>query len=85
MKNSTLVFTALCAAVLAVQYLGRYGLSHWEDSVVFTLLIVGLLLLLVLFGWSVLSIRHHKFRAVFGSLVCAFCLWQLFQNGKIVY
>jgi uncharacterized BrkB/YihY/UPF0761 family membrane protein len=85
MNKSALVFIALCVAAPVVQLLERYGLSHWEDGVVFTLLVVGLLLLVVLFGWSVLSVRHHRIRAVVGSLVCAFCIWQAFQNGRIVY
>ena len=85
MKNPTLAFSALCLAAPAVQLLERYGLSHWQDGVVFSLLLLGLLLLVVLFGWSVLSVRHHRFRAVAGSLVCAFCVWQSFQNGRIVY
>ena len=85
MKNSAFAFIALCAAAPVVLLLERYGLSHWEDGVVFTLLVVGLLLLVVLFGWSVLSVRHHRVRAVIGSLICAFCIWQVFQNGRIVY
>ena len=50
MSKSTFAFILLCVSALAVQILERYGLSHWEDGVVFTLLVVGLLLLVVLFG-----------------------------------
>ncbi len=85
MKYSTFAFIALCIAAPAVQLLERYGLFHWEDGVVASLLLTGLLLMLVLLGWSVLSVRHHPVRAVAGSLICAYCLWQTFQNGKIIY
>ena len=85
MKTSTFAFVALCIAAPAVQLLERYGLSHWQDGILSSLLIAGLVLLVVLFGWSVLSARHHRVRAVAGALICAYCLWQAFQNGKIVY
>jgi uncharacterized BrkB/YihY/UPF0761 family membrane protein len=85
MKKSTWAFIALCMAAPAFQLLERYGLFHWEDHVVFPLLLTSLVLLVVLFGWSLLSVRHHRVRALGGSLVCAYCLWQAFQNGKIIY
>jgi hypothetical protein len=85
MKNTSFAFVGLCIAAPAFQLLERYGLFHWRDDVVFPLLLVSLFLLALLFGWSVLSVRHHRIRAVVGSLVCAFCLWQVFQNGQIIY
>ena len=85
MKNSTRAFIVLCIAAPVFQLLERYGLFHWEDLVVFPLLLTSLLLLAVLFGWSVLSIRRHRARALGGSLVCAYCVWQAFQNGKVIY
>jgi VIT1/CCC1 family predicted Fe2+/Mn2+ transporter len=85
MKKTTLAFVALCIAAPLVQLLEFYGLSHWKDGIVLSLLLIGFLLLLALFGWSVLSVRHHRIRAVVSSLICAYCLWQAFQNGKIIY
>ena len=85
MKNSVFAFIMLCVAAPAAQLLERYGLFHWGDEVVSSLLLTGLFLLMVLFVWSLLSVRHHRVRAVFGSLVCGYCLWQAFQNGKIIY
>jgi hypothetical protein len=85
MKRSTFAFIALCIAAPAVQLLERYGLFHWQDGIVSGLLLAGIVLLIVLFGWSILGVRHHRVRAVAGSLICAYCLWQAFQNGKIIY
>src|SRR5258708_6949617 len=85
MKNSTFPFVALCIAAPTVQLLEAYGLHHWEDGAVFSLALTGLVLSLALLGWSIWSIRHHGVRAVAGSIVCAYCLWQVFQNGKLIY
>jgi hypothetical protein len=85
MKNSTLAFTALCIAAPTAQLLEHYGLFHWEERIVFSLLLAGLFLLVVLFGWSILSVRHHKVQAIASSLVCAYCLWEVFQNGQTIY
>jgi uncharacterized BrkB/YihY/UPF0761 family membrane protein len=88
MTKSTSAFIALCVAAPVVQLLERYGLLHWgveEDLVLSGLLLAGLALIGSLFIWSLISVRHHKLRAIFGALVCAYCLWQVFQNGQIIY
>jgi uncharacterized BrkB/YihY/UPF0761 family membrane protein len=85
MTKPTFAFIALCIAAPALQLLEHYGLYHWEDGVVAGLLIAALVLLLTLFVWSVFSVRRHRVRAVAGALICAYCLWQAFQNGKIIY
>jgi hypothetical protein len=85
MKNSSFAFVTLCIAAPAVQLLERYGLFHWKNDVVFPLLLIGLFLLVVLFGWPILNVSHHKIRAIAGSLICAYCLWQAFQNAKVIY
>ena len=81
-------FILLCVAAPASQLLERYGLLHWgveRDLVLSGLLLAGLAILVALFIWSLISIRRHKLRAVFGGLVCAYCLWQFFQNGQIPF
>jgi len=85
MKISTFAFIGLCMAAPVFQLLERYGLFHWQDDVVFPLLLASIFLWLVLFGWSILSVRHHRVRAVAGALICTYCLWQSFQNGQIIY
>jgi hypothetical protein len=85
MTKSTSAFIALCIAAPAFQLLERYGLFHWEDGVVSILLVGGLVLLVVLFLWSLFSVRRHRILAVVGGLDCAYCLWQSFQNAKILY
>ena len=88
MTKSTLAFTALCVAAIALQLLERYGLVHWgveKDAVLSGLLLAGLALLVTLFVWSLISVRRHKLRSISGALVCAYCLWQAFQNGQIIY
>jgi hypothetical protein len=85
MTKSKFAFIALCIAAPAFQLLERYGLSHWEDGVVSSLLVGGLVLLVVLFIWSLFSVRRYRVLAVVGGLDCAYCLWQSFQNAKIIY
>jgi hypothetical protein len=85
MTKSTFAFIALCIVAPAFQLLERYGLFHWEDGVVTSLLFGGLVLLVVLFVWSLLIVRRHRVLAVVGGLDCAYCLWQSFQNAKILY
>jgi uncharacterized BrkB/YihY/UPF0761 family membrane protein len=84
-KKSCFIFTALCIATPALQLLDLYGLYHWQDDVVTSLLVSGYVLLITLFFWSLLSVRHHRVRAIIGALVCAYSLWQLFQNARILY
>jgi hypothetical protein len=85
MKNSTWAFISLCIAAPAVQLLERYGLFHWQDGVVSSLLLTGVFLFLALLVWSVLIARRHPIQAVVGALICAYCVLQAFQNGKIIY
>ena len=85
MNKSKFPFIALCIAAPAVQLLELYGLYHWEDGVVVRLLITGLFLMCALFAGSILSVRHHPVRAIAGALICAYCLWQSFQNAQILY
>jgi uncharacterized BrkB/YihY/UPF0761 family membrane protein len=88
MTKPTVAFIALSAAAIALQLMERYGLMHWgvdRDTVLLFLLIFGLLFLVTLFVWSLVSVRQHKVRSVLGGLVCAYCLWQAFQNGNIIY
>jgi hypothetical protein len=88
MTKPTFAFILLCVAAVAVQLLERYGLLHWgveRDLVLSGLLLGGLALLITLFIWSLISVRRYKLRAVFGVLVCAYCLWHVFQNGQIIY
>jgi hypothetical protein len=84
MKNSTLIFIALCVAAPGAQLLERYGHSHWDKSFDYPVLVVGFLLLLVLFFWSVMGIGRHLIRAIAGLLICIYCVWQAYQNGSIV-
>lgn len=83
-----LAFPVLCVAAPALQLLERYGLLHWgveEDSVLLCLLLGGLVLLITLLIWSFINVRRQKVRAILGVLICAYCLWQAIQNGKIIY
>jgi hypothetical protein len=65
--------------------LERYGHPHWDNSFDYPVLVVGFLLLLVIFFWSILGIGRHLIRAIAGLLICAFCVWQAHQNGSIVF
>jgi hypothetical protein len=85
MKNSTFAFITLCIAAPTVQLLEHYGLFHWKDDVVFPLLLIGICLFLALFVWSIFIARHQPVRGVAGELICAYCIWQAFQNGKMLY
>jgi hypothetical protein len=87
-NKSTAAFILLCVAATAPQLLGCYGLLHWgaeKDAVLTGLLVAGLVLEVTLFVWSLGSVRHHKPRCIFGTLVCAYCLCQAFHNGKIIF
>ncbi len=85
MKPSTLAFMVLCVVTPAVQLLERYGLSHWQDAVVAGLILLGMVLMVMLLIWSIWNIRRNFLQAIAGSLVCSYCIWQSFQNGKIIY
>ena len=88
MTKSTSAFIALCVTTVGLQLLDRYGLLHWgveEDTLLLGLLLAGLVLMVTLFVWSLLSVRFNKLRSISGALVCAYCLWQSFQNGQIIY
>jgi hypothetical protein len=85
MSKSTTAFIALCIASPAFWLLERYGLFHWGERIVSGLMLAGLILLAALFVWSLLSVRRHRVLAVVGGLDCAYCLWQAFENGRIIY
>lgn len=85
MSKATASFIALCVAAIALPLLERYGLFHWKDDAVFSLSIGSQLLLVVVLISSLFAVRRCPTQAVFGGLVCAYCLWQLFQNAGIVY
>ena len=88
MRKPTIAFLVLCVAAPALLLLERYGLLHWDveaDLVLSDLLLSGLVLSVTLFIWSLFSVRRHKVRAIMGGLICAYCLWQAFQNGKIIF
>jgi len=70
-------FIALCVAAPAAALLLLYGTHNWDESIVLSCLVIGCCLWLALFGWSILSIRHHRVRAIVGLLDCAYCLWQV--------
>jgi hypothetical protein len=78
-KNPPAVFVALCVTAPVAAILLLYGSNHWAESVVLGCLFIGACLLLALLGYSLWNIRHHRVRAVVGSLVCAYCLWQLIE------
>jgi len=84
-KYSTLAFVGLCAAAPGAQLLESYGHSHWDRSVDFPVLVVGFVLLLVLFFWSIMGVTRHLTRAILGLLICAYCVWQSYQNGSITF
>jgi len=79
MKKTPLAFIALSIAAPAVALLLLYATYHWDESIVLSCLFIGVSLWLALFGWSICSVRHHRVRAIAGSLVCAYCLWQALQ------
>lgn len=88
MTKLPIAFMVLCVAAPALQLLERYGLLHWgidKDLVISGLLLGSLVLLVTLFVWSLFSVRLYKVRAILGVSICACCLWQAFQNGKIIY
>jgi hypothetical protein len=85
MKNSTIAFIVLCAAAAGAQLLKYYGHSHWDNSVDFPVLVVGFVLLVVLFLWSIMGVTRHLTRAIVGLLICAYCVWQAYQNGSITF
>ena len=85
MKYSTLAFIGLCAAAPGAQLLEGYGRPHWDSGVDYPVLVLGFVLLLVLFFWSILGITRHLTRAIVGLLICAYCVWQAHQNGSITF
>lgn len=85
MKNSTLAFIVLCATAPGAQLLERYGHSHWDNAVDYPVLVLGFVLLLALFLWSILGITRHLIRGIAGLLICGFCVWQAYQNGRIEF
>ena len=85
MKKSTLAFIVLCIAAPGAQLLENYGHSHWDKNIDFPVLVLGFVLLLVLFFWSIMGIGRHLIRAVAGLLICAYCVWQAHQNGTITF
>jgi hypothetical protein len=76
-KNTPFGFVALSIAATAAALLLLYGTHDWDESVVLSCLFIGVCLWMSLFFWSIWSVRHHRVRAVAGSLVCAYCLWQI--------
>jgi hypothetical protein len=83
MKYSTMAFIGLCAAAAGAQLLEGYGRPHWDKSVDYPVLVAGFVLLLVLFIWSIIGITRHLTRAIVGLLICAYCVWQAYQNGNL--
>jgi hypothetical protein len=79
MKKLPVAFVALSIAAPTAALLLLYGTYHWDELVVLGCLFIGVCLWLALSGCSIWSIRHHRIRAIAGSLVCAYCLWQILQ------
>ena len=78
-KRTPLAFVALSLAAPVAALLLLYGTRRWDESVVLGCLAIGAGLWLALLGWSIWSVRHHRVRAVAGSVICAYCLWQILQ------
>ena len=70
-------FLALSIATPSAALLLSYGTHHWDEALLLLCLIFGVVLWLALLGWSVRSVRRHRARAVVGSLICAYCLWEV--------
>ena len=78
-KKEIAAFAALSVAASVSPLFLLYGTYHWEESAVLGCLFVASLLCFALFSWSIVSVRHNRVRAVIGSFVCAYCLWQILQ------
>jgi len=76
-KHSLLNFSVLSLAAPVAALLLLYSAYNWDESVVLSCLFIAGCLWLSLFSWSIWSIRHHRIRAIFGLLDCAYCLWQI--------
>jgi hypothetical protein len=72
-------FLALSVATPAAALLLVYGTYHWDESALFACLLLGADSWVTLLGWSLWSIRRHRSRAIAGSLICAYSLWQAMQ------
>ena len=71
-----LAFVGLSVAAPGA-FLLFYPVYRWSGSLAFASMICGLILSLVLLGWSLWSLRHQPGRAVLGLIVCGYCFWQV--------
>ena len=66
------VALSFCAPVTLLLFFRVYRHNETAASVC---LLLGVLLTLVLGGWSLLSVLRQPRRAFLGVIVCAYCLW----------
>jgi hypothetical protein len=78
-NKTTYTFIMLSIAAPSTALLLLYATYHWDESVVLGNFFVGVGLWVILLGWSICSVRRHKIRAIIGSLVCTYCLWQMLE------
>jgi hypothetical protein len=76
-QRTSLAFAALSIAAPSAALLLPYATYHWDESLVLGCLAAGVGFWLALLAWSIWSVHRHRVRAVAGSLVCAYCLWQI--------